>query len=47
MDGDYTYEISGGKLYWINDDEERQGEVTVDDAEHISEVEYDKEYDLG
>ena len=47
VDGDYTYEISGGKLYWINDDEERQGEVTVDDAEHISEVEYDKEYDLG
>ena len=47
VDGDYTYEISGGKLYRINDDEERQGEVTVDDAEHISEVEYDKEYDLG
>lgn len=47
VDGDYAYEISGGKLYWINDDEERQGEVTVDDAEHISEVEYDKEYDLG
>ena len=47
VDGDYPYEISGGKLYWINDDEERQGEVTVDDAEHISEVEYDKEYDLG
>ena len=47
VDGDYTYEISGGKLYWINDDEERQGEVTADDAEHISEVEYDKEYDLG
>ena len=47
VDGDYTYAISGGKLYWINDDEERQGEVTVDDAEHISEVEYDKEYDLG
>ena len=47
VDGDYTYEISGGKLYWINDDEESQGEVTADDAEHIREVEYDKEYDLG
>ena len=47
VDGDYTYEISGGKLYWINDDKERQGEVTSSDAENIYEVEYEKEYDLG
>ena len=47
VDGDYTYEISGGKLYWINDDKERLGEVTPEDAEHISDVEYDKEYDLN
>lgn len=46
VDGDYLYKISGGKLYYIDDDKEITGEVTESDSESLPSVYYDKEYIL-
>ena len=43
-DGDYMYRISGGKLYYTDDDGEAEDEVTEGSA--LPEVVYHEEYDL-
>ena len=43
-DGDYMYRISGGKLYYTDDDGEAEDEVT--EGSPLPEVVYHEEYDL-
>lgn len=47
VDGDYLYKISGGKLYYIDDDREITDEVTASDGETLPNMVYDKEYILN
>ena len=43
-DGTYTYRISGGKVYYTDDEGEADGEVT--EGGSLPDVEYHEEYDL-
>ena len=45
-DGDYMYRISGGKIYYTDDDGEAEDEVTDGDGSALPEVVYHEEYDL-
>ena len=40
------FKISGGSIYFIDDDKESAGKVTSSDAESLPEIIYDKEYTL-
>ena len=46
VNGTWTFKISGGSIYFIDDDKESAGKVTSSDAESLPEIIYDKEYTL-
>ena len=41
------YKISGGTIYYIDDDKNVEGKVEASDASTLPEVNYDKEYVLN
>ena len=47
VDGSYMYKISGGTIYYIDDDKNVEGKVEASDASTLPEVIYDKEYVLN
>ena len=46
VNGSWTFKVSGGSIYFIDDDKKSTGKVTSSDAESLPEVIYDKEYTL-
>ena len=47
VDGNYMYKISGGTIYYIDDDKNVEGNVEASDASTLPEVIFDKEYVLN
>ena len=46
VNGTWTFKVSGGSIYFIDDDKKSTGKITSSDAESLPEVIYDKEYTL-
>ena len=46
VNGAWTFKISGGSIYFIDDNKESTGKVTSSDAESLPDIIYDKEYTL-